>query len=91
MQRRGGKLKEAEIAEMLTYSTTRTSGGSWNGHGQGIIMTKDGSETVTFSGAGIGHYTGHSKARYPGSMFFGTSKGKLEFLNNLVIVFETRR
>jgi hypothetical protein len=85
---REGKLKGVEVAELLTYSTTRTSDGSWFGRGQGVTMTKDGTETATFTGAGIGHFTGPAKVRYAGSMFFGTSKGKLGFLNNLVVLFE---
>jgi hypothetical protein len=28
------------------------------------------------------------KCRYAGSLFFGTTKGKLEFLNNTVTLFE---
>lgn len=85
---REGKLKGAEITELLTYSTTRNSDGSWYGHGKGIIMTKDGSDTATFTGAGIGHFTGPAKVKYAGSMFFGLSKGKLGFLNNSVLLFE---
>lgn len=85
---RGGKLKGVEIIEMLTYSTARNPEGSWYGHGQGIIMTKDGSDTATFTGEGIGHFTGPAKLKYAGSMFIGTSKGKLEFLDNSVLVFE---
>lgn len=85
---REGKLNGVEVAEMLTYSSTRTPDGSWYGHGQGVIMTKDGSETATFTGAGIGHFTGPAKVRYSGSMFFGTSKGKVAFLNNSVVLFE---
>ncbi len=86
---REGKLKGVEVSEMLTYSTSRNSDGSWYGHGQGVITTKDGSDTATFTGAGIGHFTGPARVRYAGSMFFGTSgKGKVAFLNNSVVLFE---
>jgi hypothetical protein len=76
---REGKLKGAETTELLTYSTTRNSDGSWYGHGEGVIMMKDGSDAATFTGAGIGHFTGPAKLKYAGSMFFGLSKGKLNF------------
>ena len=85
---REGKIGGAEVPEMLTYCTTRTSDGSWNGHGNGVIMTKDGSNTTAFTGAGIGHFTGPSKVRYAGSMFMGKSDGKLAFLDNSVLLFE---
>jgi hypothetical protein len=85
---REGKLKGAEITELVTYSTTRKSDGHWYGHGQGVIMTKDGSDTTTFTGEGIGHYAGSAKLKYAGSNLFGPSKGKLEFLNNSVLIFE---
>jgi hypothetical protein len=49
---------------------------------------KDGSDTTTFTGEGIGHYAGSAKLKYAGSNLFGPSKGKLEFLNNSVLIFE---
>lgn len=83
-----GKIRGAEVTEMLTYCTTRTSNGSWNGDGKRVIMTKDGSNTTAFTCAGIGHFTGQSKVRYAGSMFMGKSDGKLAFLDNSVLLFE---
>ena len=85
---RGGNLKGVEVTELVTYCATLSSDGTHHGQGEGIIMTKDGSETTTHTGGGIGHLTGPAKLRYVGSLFFGTSKGKLEFLNNSVVVFE---
>ena len=72
----------------MTYCTTRSSDGSWHAKGEGVMMTKDGSETTTHTGGGIGHFTGPAKPRYAGSLFFGTTKGKFEFLNNTVALFE---
>jgi hypothetical protein len=72
-------------------------GGVGNGvyyyaEGQGVIMTKDSStETATWSAQGIGHYYSGQKRRDVGSVFFRTSSSltdKLDFLNNLVGVFE---
>ena len=56
--------------------------------GQGVLMTKDGSEMATWTGQGIAHLSG-KKRTDRGSVFCRTSsKGKLAFLNNIVGVFE---
>ena len=54
------------------------------------MLSKDGKETVTWTGQGIAHYSGQ-KRRDVGSVFCRTpssTTGKLAFLNNLVGVFE---
>jgi hypothetical protein len=79
---RGGRLKGVEVTDLVTYCTSRSSDGSWHAKGDGVIMTKDGSETVTHIGGGIGYLIA-AKARYAGSLFFGTTKGKLEFLETM--------
>jgi hypothetical protein len=93
-----GKFKGGvEATDIVTYwSMPRAGGGVGNGvyyyaEGQGVIMAKDSSTgTATWIGQGIGHYSGQ-KRRDVGSVFFRTSSsltGKLDFLNNLVGVFE---
>ena len=60
-----------------------------HGEGQGVVMTKDGSEMATWTGQGIGRFTSAGKIRFIGSLFYSTSSnGKLAFFNNLVGVFE---
>jgi hypothetical protein len=56
---------------------------------KGMVMSRDGQEIATFTGQGIGRFVGSGKIRFVGSVFYHTaSAGKLEFLNNLVAVFE---
>jgi len=56
--------------------------------GQGVLMTKDGTETGTWTGQDIDHIYGQKRTDR-GSVFCRTfSKGKLAFVNNMVGVFE---
>ena len=57
--------------------------------GQGIITTKDGEDTATFRGYGIGHSKGQISSSFRGSVFWKSTNGNLSFLNNKVGVFET--
>jgi hypothetical protein len=93
-----GKLRGTEITVMVTYvSIPRPSEvgiGEGEGQtvlyaeGQGVLMTKDGTEMATWTGQGIAHSSG-KKRTDRGSVFCCTSsKGKLAFLNNIVGVFE---
>ncbi len=84
-----GKYRGAETTEIATYWSLPRQGGVMYGEGQGIITTRDGQETATWTGQGTGKATG-GKIRFRGSIFFRTSSnaGKLSFLNNLVGVFE---
>jgi hypothetical protein len=66
-------------------------GDAMHGEGQGVITTKDGKELATWTGQGIGRFTGSGKISFRGSLFFrttSTGEGKLSSLNNLVGVFE---
>ena len=68
-------------------------GGVIYGKGQGIVTTRDRHEMATWTGRGIGRFTGSGKISFRGSLFFQTPSaakegGKLSFLNNLVGVFE---
>jgi hypothetical protein len=76
--------------EIGTYQTTYRSEGVLYGEGQGVITTKDG-EIATWTGSGIGRFTGQGKIRFHGPLFYRTySTQKLAFLNNLVGVYETQ-
>ena len=78
-----------EVTETWTYWVIQRSDGTSYGEGQGIIMTKDGSEVATATGHGEGGLTESGKMRYPGAIFFATnSKNKLAFLNHLIGVNE---
>jgi hypothetical protein len=86
---REGQLKGVEVTDLVTYTGTRGSDGTIHAHGKGVIMTKDGSEMASFTGQMAGNFTSHSELTYRGAFVFKRSqKGKLEFLNNSVTVFE---
>jgi hypothetical protein len=88
-----GRYKEAEGTDVGTYTSVLREGGVIYGKGQGIVTTRDGHEMATWTGQGIGRFTGSGKISFRGSLFFQTPSaakegGKLSFLNNLVGVFE---
>jgi hypothetical protein len=60
--------------------------------GQEIITIKDGEDTATFRGYGIGTSKGQVSVSYQGPVFYkslSSTNGKLSFLNNKIGVFET--
>jgi len=84
-----GKVKQIEVTELHTYTTEQRSEGIQYGTTKGIIMTKDGTGTVTFTGHGMGYFDEARKMKYAGSIFFKSlSAGKIDFLTNVFGVFE---
>jgi len=89
-----GKFKDIEITILGTFLIIPTT----EKHvtyveGQGIITTKDGEDTATFRGYGIGHSKVQINSIFRDSVFWKSSKstnGNLWFLNNKVGVFETK-
>jgi hypothetical protein len=85
-----GTLKGVEVTETLTYMASPPSQGVLHGVGNGIIQSSDG-EIATYTGEGIGRYDASGILKWRGAVFFQTnSGGKLEFLNNIVGVFEAQ-
>lgn len=90
-----GNLRGTDITIIVTYcSIPRPSEEGrkeltvFYAEGKGVLMTKGGSETATWTGQGIAHVSGNKRTDR-GSVFCSTSsKGKLSFLNNIVGVFE---
>ncbi len=85
-----GKYKGEEVTDIGTYCSIMR-GEVMYGEGRGVLTTKDGKEMATWTGQGIGRFTGAGKISVRGSLFFRTTStngGKLSFLNNLVGVFE---
>jgi len=84
-----GNYRGTETTANITYWSTPRPGGAIYGEGQGVLMSKDGQEMATWTGPGIGRFTGQGKIRFTGSLFYTTSStGRLAFLNNMVGVFE---
>jgi hypothetical protein len=87
-----GKFKDIEITEIETFCTIPTTDKNVTYvEGQGIITIKDGQDTATFRGYGIGTSKGPVSVSFCGSVFYKSSStnGKLSFLNNKIGVFET--
>jgi hypothetical protein len=91
-----GKYKGAEGTDIGTYSSVirqgEGGGVAMYGEGQGVVTTKDGQEMATWTGQGIGRFTGPGKVSFRGSLFLKTLSiaegGKLSSLNNIVGVLE---
>lgn len=85
-----GTLKGVQVTETLTYMASPSSQSALHGVGNGIIQGSDG-EIATYTGEGIGRYDASGILKWRGAVFFQTnSGGKLEFLNNIVGVFEAQ-
>lgn len=84
----GGYFKGIEITAALTYVASPSSEGVLHGVGKGVMHTADG-EIVTYMGQGIGKFDSSGLLNWRGALFFKTnSQAKLQFLNNMVGVFE---
>jgi len=84
-----GTLKDVSVTETLTYVAGPTSKGVIHGLGKGVINTRDG-EIATFTGEGIGKFDSTGVLKWRGALFFHTnSEGNLQFLDNMVGVFES--
>jgi hypothetical protein len=88
-----GKIKDIETTMLGTFWTIPSGKNITYVEGQGIITTKDGEDTATFRGYGIGTSKGQISVSFRGSVFYKSSSsstnGKLSFLNNKIGVFES--
>lgn len=84
-----GRLKDIDVTEIDTFWVIPVGKNTLFGEGQGIITTKDDTETVTFKGYGVGRISESGKTSFRGTNFYKTSSNeKLSFLNNMIGVFE---
>ena len=77
-----GSLRGVQVTELLTYIASPSSNRMLRGIGNGIIRTLDG-EITTYTGEGIGRFNSSGVLKWRGAVFFQTSEGKLESLNNV--------
>ena len=85
-----GNFRGIPCTELGTY-TSMLGGGVLHGEAQGIVTAKDGQGMVSWTGQGVGRFTGPGKVSFRGAIYFQTSSsegGKLSNLNNMVGVFE---
>jgi hypothetical protein len=88
-----GKIKDNEITMLGTFWTIPSGKNVTYVEGHGIITTKDGEDTATFRGYGIGTSKVQISVSFLGSVFYKSSSsstnGKLSFLNNKIGVFKS--
>lgn len=84
-----GNFKDIDTTFLGTFWTVSVDDNVVYGEGQHVITTKEGGETATFTGYGIGRSKGQSGSSFRGSVFYKAHNGKLAFLNNTVGIFET--
>lgn len=83
-----GKILGLDTTDMGTYSSIQRPDGSLFGEGQGLSMTAEG-DVATWSGRGIGRFTGHGTAvSWRGVLFYQTQSERLARLNAAPVVFE---
>jgi hypothetical protein len=86
-----GNYRETPCTDVGTY-TSMLREGVLHGKGQGIVTTKDGHGMASWTGQGVGRFTGPGKVSFRGALYFRTPSasegGKLSNLNNMVGVFE---
>ncbi len=81
------KVLGVEATTLATYLAVARPDGTLHGQGQGVVMTKDG-EVATWTGQGIGKFTGGGGVSWRGAIFYQTASKKLARLNGMVAVFE---
>jgi hypothetical protein len=89
-----GNIRGIQVTQILTFVGTpkrseEEGGGIIHGKGGGITMAAQQSEVATFTGEAVGRISSGS-TKWRGSIFYSTSssKGRLSFLNNMILVFE---
>ncbi|MBI4530954.1 MAG: hypothetical protein HY709_05465 [Candidatus Latescibacteria bacterium] len=85
-----GTILGVEATMMGTYWSIVRPDGTLYGEcpQQGIIMTRDG-DMGTWSGAGVGKFTGQGSAvSFRGAIYFHTAAQKLARLNEVAILYE---
>jgi hypothetical protein len=77
-----------EVTNTGSYVSTSIGNNSAVNEGQGIISTKDGSETASYSLIGADNVTQDGKVMFRGSVAYSTnSTGNLSVLNNMLGFF----
>ncbi|MDQ3977286.1 MAG: hypothetical protein M3264_12245 [Thermoproteota archaeon] len=78
-----------EVTNTGSYVSTSIGNNSATNEGQGVISTKDGSETASYSLIGTDNITEDGKVTFRGSVAYVTnSTGNLSVLNNMVAFFK---
>jgi hypothetical protein len=83
-----GSFRGVQVTETLTYVASPSAKAILHGVGEAVVISANG-EMATFTGEGIGRFDSSGTLKWRGAIFFKTSStGDLQFLDNLVAVFE---
>jgi hypothetical protein len=87
-----GTLKGSiEVTNTGSYVSTSIGNNFATNEGQGVISTKDGSETASYSLIGTDNVTQDGKVTFRGSVAYSTnSTANLSVLNNMVVFLRER-
>ena len=78
-----------EVINTGSYVSTSIGNNSSTNEGQGVISTRDGSETASYSLIGTDNVTQDGKVMFRGSVAYTTnSTGDLSVLNNMLAFFK---
>lgn len=84
-----GKMREIEVVEIGTFTSTSTAiRGVFFVQGKDIVTVKGSDEMATVKAQGISKLRGSSKVISGSNFYSSSATGKLSFLNNLVGVHE---
>ena len=83
-----GNLVGSKVHVTLTYMGKSISNGVLHGWGNGVVMSTEG-DVASYTGEAIGKIDSSGTVSWRGSLFYkSSSNGKLQSLNNLVVVLE---
>ncbi|WP_157372096.1 hypothetical protein [Arthrobacter sp. Soil736] len=82
-----GTLCGAQVDVTVTYVGTIRPGGTVAGNGNGFVVTASG-QTATFTGHGVGSFTGPGQLTWRGALFYETTSDELSSLNGIAVLFE---
>jgi hypothetical protein len=81
------RILGVDAKTMGTYTATLRPDGRLAGQGQGVVMGSGG-EMATWSGNGLGAFTGGSNISWRGIIYYQSSSPAWESLNGVAVVFE---
>lgn len=82
-----GTLCGVQVDVTVTYVGTIRPSGTVAGGGNGFVVTASG-QTATFTGHGVGGFTGPGQLTWRGALFYETTSDELSSLNGIAVVFE---
>jgi len=82
-----GSLLGVNETEIATYVAVARPDGTWQGEGQGIVMSKEG-DVATWTGQGVGTFRKDGTLAYRGAIYAQSASPKWSRLNGVAVVYE---